>query len=512
MTSIECDDVSVAYGDVIALRNVTVAFDRGRIHAVVGQNGAGKTTFARVCAGIVRPSSGRLAIDGHSVRVGDVGAARLSGVELVHQNFALPPSFTVAEAMEFGSTQHGAPVYSRRALERRWSDHLAGLDVAARPGDRIRDLPVETQQAVEIARALVSQARVLILDEPTAVLAPPAIERLFARIRRLRDSGVTVLVILHKIHEVLAIAQTVTVLRGGLIVASLLPAATLSARELAYTIVGSASITAAIDIPAPRPSHDDKAPALELRAAVTRAGVDGPALDRVDLGVGHGEIVGIAGVEGNGQRTLVSAIAGLCAMNQGRLSCGGLDLTRASLLERRGHGLRIIPFERNIEGLSLTSPLWQNWAARMLVVGRRLRLIDPQSLRALSRTALERWSVRFASVDQPAGALSGGNAQKTIFAREIDDDASIIVAAQPTRGLDIEAMAFVWAALRAARDRGCGVLLISSDLDELFDVSDRVVVMVSGRLVAEFRPPYDVGAVGAAMTGAHAATLSGAAI
>jgi simple sugar transport system ATP-binding protein len=511
VTAVACDDITVTYGDVFALRNVSVGFEPGRIHAVVGQNGAGKTTFARVCAGIVRPSSGRLVIAGRAVPIGDVSAARLSGVELVHQSFALPPSFTVAEAMEFGSTRRTGPVYSWRALERRWRDHLAGLDVAARPGDRIRDLPVETQQGVEIARALVSEARVLILDEPTAVLAPPAIERLFARIRRLRSNGVTVLVILHKIHEVLGIAETVTVLRGGRLVADRLATAQLGARDLADAIVGSASLTPiapAVSVRAPR---GDRAPALELRGAATRPGGDGPALDAFDLTVGHGEIVGIAGVEGNGQRTLVNAIAGLCAMPAGRLSCGGHDLTRAPLLDRRGHGLRIVPFERNVEGLSLSSALWQNWAARLLVVGRQLRLVDPQRLRAQSRAALERWSVRFASVDQSAGSLSGGNAQKTIFAREIDDAASIIVAAQPTRGLDIEAMAFVWSALRAARDRGCGVLLISSDLDELFDISDRIVVVLSGRVVGEFRPPYDLGEIGAAMTGAPTTAPVGAA-
>jgi simple sugar transport system ATP-binding protein len=494
---------------VVALRGVSVAFDSGRIHAVVGQNGAGKTTFARVCAGIVRPTSGRLAIEGRPVPVGNVSAARLCGVELVHQSFALPPSFTVAEAMEFGSTRKTPPVYSRRALERRWHDHLASLDVGARLSDRIRDLPVETQQGVEIARALVSNARVLILDEPTAVLAPPAIERLFARIRRLRESGVTVLVILHKIHEVLGIAESVTVLRSGKLVENLLPAAGMSASDLARAIVGSGALTetaAAAPAPAPaleRTASNGRAAALDLRRGCTRDGREGPSLDALDLIVGHGEIVGIAGVEGNGQRTLVNAIAGLCAMQTGRLTCGDRDVTRASLLERRAHGLRIIPFERNVEGLSLSSALWQNWSARLLVARRMMRLIEPQKLRAATRAALERWGVRFASVDQPASALSGGNAQKTIFAREIDDDASIIIAAQPTRGLDIEAMAFVWQALRDARARGCGVLVISSDLDELFDISDRIVVLLSGRVVGEFTPPYDLGAIGAAMTGAH---------
>jgi simple sugar transport system ATP-binding protein len=502
--ALACEDVTVSYGDVVALRNVSVAFEAGRIHAVCGQNGAGKTTFARVCAGIVRPSSGRLTIGERPVPVGNVGAARESGVELVHQSFALPPSFTVAEAMEFGSTRRTPPVYSRRGLEARWREHLESLDVRARLGDRIRDLPVETQQGVEIARALVSDARVLILDEPTAVLAPPGIELLFARLRRLQQSGVTVLLILHKIREVLAIAETVTVLRAGQLAGSVLPAAGMSPADLAHAIVGS---TATADAPrAPAAAAPDGASdtAIRLTAVTTRGGDEGPALAAVDLSVRRGEIVGIAGVEGNGQRTLVNALACLTAIHAGSLALGAGDATRETLLERRARGLRIIPFERNIEGLSLRSALWLNWSARLLVIGRMLRLIDPPRLQAASRAALERWGVRFASVDQPAGALSGGNAQKVILAREIDDDATLIVAAQPTRGLDIEATSFVWQALRDARDRGCGVLLISSDLDELFDICDRVVVLFSGSVAGEFAAPYDLGVVGAAMTGAHA--------
>ena len=504
MTALACEDVTVTYGDVVALRNISVAFDRGRIHAVVGQIGAGKTTFARVCAGIVRPSSGQLTIGDRPVPVGDVGASRLSGVELVHQSFALPPSFTVAEAMEFGSTRHTAPIYSRRGLEARWRGHLESLDVRARLADRVRDLPVETQQGVEIARALVNDARVLILDEPTAVLAPPAIEMLFARLRRLQQNGVTVLLILHKIREVLAIAETITVLRAGQLVAANLPVDALGPADLAHAIVGSIAVDAAASSALRAVLPSAATAAMRLTAVTTRRAGAATALDAVDLSVQRAEIVGIAGVEGNGQRTLVYALAGLTAIHAGTLALGAGEATRASLLERRARGLRIIPFERNVEGLSMRSALWENWSVRLLVLGQMLRLIDPQRLRDASRAALERWGVRFASVDQAAAGLSGGNAQKVILAREIDDDATLIVAAQPTRGLDIEATAFVWQALRAARDRGCGVLLISSDLDELFDICDRVVVLLAGRVAGEFSAPYELGVIGAAMTGAHA--------
>lgn len=215
-----------------------------------------------------------------------------------------------------------------------------------------------------------------------------------------------------------------------------------------------------------------------------------------------GEIVGIAGVQGNGQRTLVQAIAGLARANGGDLRLGGVRATGVGPAARRAAGLRVIPFERNGEGLSLTSPLWENWAARELLQRPLFGLVNPAALRRRCDEALKTWGVRYASTTQNAETLSGGNAQKVILAREIDDGAAVIVAAQPARGLDVGAAAFVWSALRAAAARGCGVLLISSDLDELFDVADRLLVMLSGRIVGEFAPPYDIGAVGRAMTDA----------
>jgi ABC-type uncharacterized transport system ATPase subunit len=226
-------------------------------------------------------------------------------------------------------------------------------------------------------------------------------------------------------------------------------------------------------------------------------------LDNFTLTIGPGEIVGVAGVEGNGQRTLVRALSELADVRSGRILLSGRDVTRTPLSERRARGLRVIPFERNSEGLSLSSALWENWSARELLLGPTLKLINPGRYRKACAESLKQWDVRYHTTLQPAGSLSGGNAQKLILAREIDADALLIIAAQPTRGLDVGATAFVWRSLREARARGCGILIISSDLDELFDISDRLVVMLSGRIAAEFRPPYRLGEVGAAMTGAH---------
>lgn len=245
-------------------------------------------------------------------------------------------------------------------------------------------------------------------------------------------------------------------------------------------------------------------PVLTLSGVSTRPDSEGAPLEGIDLILRPGEILGIAGVEGNGQKTLVRAIASLADLSSGSVTLAGRDVSAMSLAARRALGLRIIPFERNVEGLSLSSSLWENWSSRELLQGPLLRFVNPTSIRALCDKALKNWSVHYHSSAQKAGSLSGGNAQKVILAREVDPDAKVIIAAQPTRGLDIGATAFVWQSLRAARDRGAAILLISSDLDELFDISDRVVVMLSGKVAGEFTAPYDIQSVGSAMTGARA--------
>ncbi len=519
--ALSCRGIRVTYGQVTALADLEIAFARGAIHAVVGQNGAGKTTFARVAAGLVRPDAGSLSIDGRPLRLGRVAGSRAAGVELVHQSFALPPSFTVAEALEFGAGG-GIGLYSRRRLLQRCRERLAALDLDVDPRRRIRDLPVEVQQGVEIARALVTEARVLILDEPTAVLPPAGIEALFERIRGLKRQGVMVILILHKIREVMAVADTISVLRGGRLVAGPIPRERAEERRIAEMIVGQGEAdavgaddtralvgaapfrrTAAWDAGAAGVSAPGEA-VLDLAGVSTAKDPEEPPLNRVSLTVRPGEIVGVAGVQGNGQRTLVQAIAGLADMTSGDVHLSGTRVSRSSPADRRALGLRIIPFERNSEGLSLTSALWENWSVRELLQKPLFSFVDPSALRRRCDEALQVWGVRYASATQSAGALSGGNAQKVILAREIDEDARLIIAAQPARGLDIGATAFVWSALREAAGRGCGVLLISSDLDELFDISHRLVVMLSGRIVAEFVPPYDIAAVGRAMTGASA--------
>lgn len=508
--ALDARNVTVRYGNVVALESVTAGFETGRIHAIVGQNGAGKTTFARVAAGLVPSSEGQVLVFGGAVPPGDVQQSRLAGVELVHQSFALPPSFTVAEVLQFVGPRRG--FYTKKAINRHWTTWLREIGIELPVDTRIRDLPIESQQSAEIARAMVSDARLLILDEPTAVLAPEGIERLFSRVRALKARGVTVFLVLHKVREVLAIADTVTVLRGGRLVAGPMPTIGIDPGTLSTLIIGESAKTLDPDdraaLTGEGPSHHSSPAqdmpksgdyALEVKGISARPSQYGNGLSGAELVVNRSEIVGVAGVEGNGQRDLVAVIAGLNSVKSGTVKIAGQLFNSEGLAERRGSGLRIIPFERNIEGLSLTSSLWENWSAARLVGSSLFSFAGPRALRTEADEKFRGWDVRYRSSDQPASSLSGGNAQKVILARELDEDAKFIVAAQPTRGLDVGATAAVWNALREARHRGAGVLLISSDLDELFDICDRVVVLAAGRTVANFAPPYDLGSVGEAM-------------
>ena len=503
--AVRCRSLGVSFGTVQALREVSLDLAPGRIHALVGQNGAGKTTLAKVLGGLQAPQTGDVYIDGRRIPPGDVRAAQIAGLAMVHQHFSLPPSFTVAEALELTAARKGGRSFFRRSeLHRQWQNEVAELGGPTMLSTRIRDLPVETRQSLEIVRALAGDARILLLDEPTALLTPAAIDQLFERLLRLRDEGVTILIVLHKLREVAAVAETVSVLRDGELVLGPREMAEVSEGLLSDAIVGPAfgtdrTISMA---PAVKPTQETL---LDLVGLSSRESAFELGLDEINLRVESGEIVGIAGVEGNGQRSLVSVIAGLAPVAEGTMRLGGVDATRTGPAGRRQRGLRLVPFDRNTEGISRSAPLWLNQSALRLVGRHRWRL-PLISLRQYKRQAAEdmdTWRVRYDTVAQPAESLSGGNVQRLILSRELSPGLEVLVAAQPTRGLDFSATDFVRRSLRELRDGGAGVLLISSDLDELFELSDRLLVMYGGRIVARFDAPYDRRAVGDAMTGAQ---------
>jgi general nucleoside transport system ATP-binding protein len=504
-SAVTCEGVTVRFGDFTAVEDVSASWETGRVHAIVGQNGAGKTTLSRVLGGMTRPLRGQVRVGGRPLESGDVPHARRLGVELVHQHFALPPSFTVSEAFELfntGSRRGGA--FRLRRLHDETARQLREAGITASPRARLNRQSVETLQALEITRALASRPRVLILDEPTAVLSPSAVTRLFERLKALAAQGICVIVVLHKLREVFAVAETIAVLRDGRLVLPPTPRDALDQDELSALIVGADRTggpeTRSKIRSAPVPAG--AAPRLVLTgASAASAGHDAPA-ESLDLVVASGEIVGVAGVEGNGQRSLAELIAGVIPVTEGTVRIEGRDVTGVSVRDRRSCGLRTIPFDRNVEGVSLSSSIWENHAV-LRQRGDRW-LLSPQRLRRRCRESLKRWNVRYQSDAEEIGNLSGGNVQRVVLARELEDGVAFLLAAHPTRGLDIGATRFVQEALAKAAAGGTGVLLISADLDELFELSHRIVVLFGGRIAREFTPPYDLARIGRAMTGGAA--------
>ncbi|MDI2098488.1 ATP-binding cassette domain-containing protein [Ruicaihuangia caeni] len=529
--------VSMRFGAFTALENVDVRFEPGLVHAVVGQNGAGKTTFSRVVTGIYTPSEGRVLLGGAPLRAGSVTEARRQGVDMVHQHFSSPPSMTIAETLEFFSSERRS-FFSRRGLVREWQRRVDALGFDLDVSRRIRDLSVPERQSVEIVRALSGEARVIIFDEPTASMPAQAVDALLGRIRDLAAEGLTVIVVLHKLSEVFAVADTVTVLNRGIVTLPKTSIAEVTADEVTRHIIGDTGPAGsapgdvdsglegdAVAVAAGDAARrGDAAPAeearpasgegvrtaiLDVRGLSTVASPSDARLHEVDLVVDPGEIVGVAGVEGNGQLSLVEALVGIRDAT-GSIELDGVEVSKLGVVERRRHGLRVIPFERNVEGVSSTSAVWENHALGEVLRSPR-RLLAVQKLRAAARRRLDAWGVSYRGLDQNAGELSGGNVQRLILARELDDEARLIIAAQPTRGLDVGAIAFVQRSLAELADRGNGVLLISTDLEELKGLADRIVVLRGGRHVAELPPSADLHEIGRAMLGGDGGTDSVAA-
>ncbi|WOH20566.1 ATP-binding cassette domain-containing protein [Paenarthrobacter sp. GOM3] len=498
--------VTMRFGDFAALEDINVSFEPGLVHAVVGQNGAGKTTFARVVCGLYEPTDGTVYLNEKPLTGGDVVTARKQGVDMVHQHFTSPPSMTIAECLALFSTE-SRPLHSRRALETQWQQTADSLGLGLDVGRKVRNLSVPQRQSLEITRALSGKARVLIFDEPTASIPAADVPALFDRIKSLAAEGLTVVVVLHKLSEVFAVADTVTVLEKGRITMTQTPIADLTPDVVAGHIIGeSVSAGQATEtVDSGGVTFDGSAsPAagsvlLKAEGLISKAPPNDAALQDVSFEIRQGEIIGIAGVEGNGQRSLVEAIVGLLPV-QGQLNLSGQDITQMSVIARRRNGIRAIPFERNVEGVSSTSALWPNVAISEVMM-QRSSIISRRKLRSHVTELLTKWNVSYRSLDQPAGQLSGGNVQRAILSRELDDKATLVLAAQPTRGLDIGAINFVQRSLTEIANRGGAVILVSSDLDELRALSTRILVVRGGKLVAELPPTSSLIEIGTQMVG-----------
>ncbi|WP_187967805.1 ABC transporter ATP-binding protein [Aquibium microcysteis] len=473
--------VTRRFGPVLANDAIDFRARRGTVHAIVGGNGAGKSTLMRILQGVDRPDSGVILLDGEPATFAGPADAFARGVGMVHQEFMLAPGLTLLENLMLaaepvdglGRIDRAAALAKARALEA-----LAGVSLDwDTPAE---DAPVHVRQIVEILRLLYRGADVLILDEPTAVLAPAQVRELIALLRKLRDEGRTVLFISHKLDEVLTVADEITVIRNGRVVASL-PRSSASRESLAEMMIGEV-----LARPQPR-AVSAGAPVLEIAGLSARDLRGNAALSAFDLTVRSGEIVGIAGVAGNGQDEIVAAITGLGSVDAGSIRFGATDLAALTLAQRRALGLAYLSPDRAAEGLCLAASIAENAIAGH---HRRPELCSHGILRrsAIARHVedlLDRYSVKRASDRQPAGSLSGGNQQRVAVARELDGDPKLLVACQPTRGVDIRGIDFIHRCLIDYRDRGGAVLLVSEELEELVTLSDRIVVVYGGRITGE---------------------------
>jgi ABC-type uncharacterized transport system ATPase subunit len=480
---------------VIANQDVDLTVRRGTVHAIVGENGAGKSTLMKILYGMIKPDGGTIRIEGHEVHFSSPQHAIESGIGMVHQHFMLADNLTVTENVVLGAEGTAGIGDSARDRIREISD-TQGLGID--PGVLVERLGVGARQRVEIIKVLYRGARILILDEPTAVLVPHEVDELFANLRVMTQEGLTVLFISHKLDEVLSVADAITVMRRGTTVASVTPKE-VTARQLAELMVGS-------ELPSPetRESTVTDAVVLEVRNLTVAEGAERPTVEDVSITIRAGEVVGIAGVEGNGQAELVEAIMGIRA-SLGDVLLGGQSISGWDTRHRREAGIGFIPEDRHRQGLLLESSLWEN---RML--GHQTEkpnangiLLDIRGARQDTERIVGEYDVRTPGIDVIAGALSGGNQQKLIVGREMSHAPKVLIAAHPTRGVDVGAQAAIWDHLRRARATGLGVLLISADLDELIGLSDTLHVILRGRLVAEADPAtITPEQLGSAMTGA----------
>ena len=496
--------VTKRFGAVVANDSVDLSVAPQTIHAVVGGNGAGKSTLMRVLQGVDAPDAGTVVIDDRPVRLSGPGDAFARGVGMVHQEFMLASPLSLIENLILGNEPVGAGGlidWGRAEAEADRAAALAGVRVDWRI--KAADAPIHVRQILEILRLLYRGADVLILDEPTAVLAPKQIEDLLTLMRRLKAEGRTIVFISHKLEEVMSIADAITVMRSGRVVGTTTPAKT-SLSELARAMVGEAVEPAQVEA---RPRYSSEA----LFAAQGLVGADPMGFKRlgpVDLEIFPGEIVGIAGVGGNGQDELIACAAGFAAPVTGLIVFDRRDLTSASAEKFRAVGVGYVSADRAEEGLCLAASIRDNFVA-----GRerepkfsRFGVMRRSAIDAAATRALERLSVRFGALADTAASLSGGNQQRLVLARELERNPRLLVAAQPTRGVDIAGTAFIHRLLGDFRDRGGAVLLVSESLDEILALSDRIVCLYNGKIVGEMaRAEANVRALGQLMLGQRAA-------
>ena len=494
---LELRGITKRFPGIVANDSVDFDLRKGEVHALLGENGAGKSTLMNVLYGLYRPDEGEIWIDGKQAELGSPKASIESGVGMVHQHFMLIPVMTVAENIVLATEPvHNGVLLDYVAAEKRVSEISTRFGLTVDPRALIQDITVGQQQRVEILKALYRGADILVLDEPTAVLTPQEARELFAIIKGLTDQGKSIIFISHKLNEVAEIADRVTVLRRGKKVETL-PAAGATEQELARLMVGREVLLRVEKTPG---TPGDPLLQVEGLTVLDDRGIK--QVNDVSFEVRGGEIVGIAGVDGNGQTELIDAMAGLRRIAAGRIQVGDEDVTGEGCKDSLDAGLGHIPEDRQRRGLVLDFSLAENIALHDYdhPPASRFGWLYPKKLNEKAAKLIEEFDVR-GGPQTLAGGLSGGNQQKVILAREIDRNPKVLIAAQPTRGLDVGAIEFVHRRLVEERDEGRAVLLVSLELEEIISLSDRILVMYEGEVVGEFPPSVSEEELGIAMTG-----------
>ena len=489
--NLELQGITKRFGSLVASDHIDLSIVPGTIQALLGENGAGKTTLMNILYGLTQPEEGTILADGKPLTIHSPKDAIAAGIGMVHQHFMLVPVFTVAENVTLGHEEtRPLGLLDRRRMRQKVRDLSERYGLRVEPDALTGDLPVGVQQRVEILKALVRDARVLILDEPTAVLTPGETEDLFRIMRELRESGRAIVFISHKLKEVQAIADTITILRRGRVVGERPP--NTSEEELAALMVGR-SVQLQVTKTIAKPGRV----VLDVRDLVVPGGHEGlegaehtAAVKGLSFRVRAGEILGVAGVQGNGQTELCEALMGLLPVTSGSVHLNDHDITSASPASRLRAGVGYIPEDRQQDGLVGPFPVSEN-----LILDTYNRppfasgpALDLGAIRTTAEQRVKEFDIRTQSISAPVGTLSGGNQQKVILAREVSRDVRLLLASQPTRGLDVGSIEFVHRRIIEERDKGVAVVLVSSELDEIYALSDRIAIMYEGRFTG-FRPP-----------------------
>jgi simple sugar transport system ATP-binding protein len=501
---IELRNITKRFGQVLANDKVNIAVKAGTIHAIVGENGAGKSTAMRIAYGFYKADAGEILVEGQVRDIATPHDAIALGIGMVHQHFMLVDTMTVAENIILGAEPGSAVALDLATASIEIRKLSEEFKLAVTPNAVIEHLSVGQQQRVELLKALYRHARLLILDEPTAVLTPQEVEEFFSILRRMREQGKTVVIITHKLAEVLAISDEVTVMRDGRVVGRVQTKDT-NAAELARMMVGR-EVLLRVEKPEAKTGNAE----LTVRNLSIVAKGGAKRLTEVSFEVRKGEILGIAGVEGNGQTELIEALAGLVSPSElsGKILFEDRDITREGARLRRELGIAHIPEDRHRRGLLLEFDLAENSILgvhyRKPIVSYGGVLLDSMAVRRRAEEIIAGFDVRPANPDLPARALSGGNQQKLIIGREFKVEPKVLLVSQPTRGVDIGAIEFIHRKLVNLRDSGCAILLVSAELEEVTSLSDRLLIIHEGRIVGEVDPKVaTIEEIGLLMTRGH---------